>query len=76
MSFMDQLYDLSSGAVVEIQLKETKLRGEFNIVSHGSMRNPDLDEVRLVGPIELPSGKMRNGTVSFPVRDIINCKYL
>lgn len=75
MSFLDQIYDLPPGAMVEIQLKETSLRGEFNIISNGAVRNPDLDQIQLERPIELPSGKMRNGTVNFPVREIINCEF-
>jgi hypothetical protein len=72
MSILDQIYDLPPGAMVEIQLKETSLRGEFSVLPHGTSRNMELDQVQLERPIELPTGKMRNGTVSFPVRDIIN----
>lgn len=74
MSFVDQIYELPPGAMVEIQLKETAIRGEFNLVSRGVGRNPEVDQIHLERPMELPSGKQRNGTVSVSVKDIINCK--
>lgn len=74
MAFLDQIYELTPGAMVEIKLKDTTLRGEFSIVQLGSSRNPDVDQAHLERPVELPSGKQRNGTVSIPVKDIINRK--
>ncbi len=75
MSFLDQIYELPPGAMVEIQLKETAIRGEFNLVSRGVGRNPDLDQIHLERPMELPSGKQMNGTFSVLIKNIINCKF-
>ncbi|ODN04955.1 Exonuclease 3'-5' domain-containing protein 1 [Orchesella cincta] len=72
MSFLDQIYELSLGAMVEVELKDVSLKGEFSLLRHGPGKNPDLDIIQLERPTELPSGKQRNGTVSLPVKDVIN----
>jgi hypothetical protein len=75
MSFASA-YEIANGTLVEIRLKDTVFRGEFNIhLIQTGYRNPAKDRVVLDQPVELPIGKKHTGSVSFPVLEIRQSKF-
>ncbi|CAL8071613.1 unnamed protein product [Orchesella dallaii] len=76
VDYMDYIYTLNMGTTVEVELRDSSLRGQFDLVCNGTGRNPDIDEIRLERATEVASGKKRMGTVSFPIKDVIKIKTL
>jgi hypothetical protein len=69
-------YDVTSGTVVSIKLKDRTLRGECSIqLVKDNEKIPTEDRVILEQPLELPAGKQHSGSVSFPVIEIRESKY-
>lgn len=76
MSNYLSVYEVTSGTVVSITLKDKTLRGECSIqLAKENAKNPAEDRIILEQPLELPAGKQHTGPISFPVIEIRQSKH-
>jgi hypothetical protein len=75
MSNFLSAYDVTSGTIVSVHLKDKILRGACSIqLACENAKNPAEDKVILEHPLELPAGKQHNGPLSFYVNEIRQSK--